>query len=134
MTYTLWLTAGGGHQVHVRNLVTGQDRLVSDPTLDEGYATFSPDGSRLNYVRYADGKNQIMVLPLAAGSSPYAAGPKYSIVDGQYTSGYFSPDGRYVYVNDGGSGETRLVDAMTGGDGQLLPWASHGFAWQRLAP
>lgn len=134
VTYTLWRAAVGGHEIHVRSLVTGEDRLVSDPMLDEGYGTFSPDNSRLTYVRYTDGHNQMMVLPLAAGSKPYAAGPNYSTVDGQYISGYFSPDGRYVDVNEPASGETRLVDAMTGGDGQLLPWASHGFGWQRLAP
>jgi hypothetical protein len=40
-----------------------------------------------------------------------------------------------VIVNDTASKETRLLDAATGGEGRVLPWAADGgTAWQRLAP
>jgi hypothetical protein len=63
------------------------------------------------------------------------AGPRYAQIDGQYISSQFSPDGKWLIVNDPASRESRLVDATTGGDGRLLSWASGNLGgWQRLAP
>jgi hypothetical protein len=75
------------------------------------------------------------MAPVNGSSKPIAMGPSYLIVDGQYLSGIFSPDGTSVIVNNPATKETRLVDAAKGGDGRGLPWtADGGTAWQRLAP
>jgi hypothetical protein len=62
-------------------------------------------------------------------------GPSYRVVQDQYITGSFSPDGKSVLVNDPASKETRLVDVTMGGDGQLLDWSAGNISgWQRLAP
>lgn len=132
LTYTTWTSVR--LQIHVRDLASGADRTITAPDVDEGYATFSPDGSRVTFVQYTEGYDQIMLMPMAPGSVPVAAGPIYPQVDGQYISSAFSPDGRFLMVNDPASKETRIVDAVAGGDGDVVPWATSGFGWQRLAP
>jgi hypothetical protein len=73
-------------------------------------------------------------MPVAPGAEAIAAGPPYPQVDGQYITSAFSPDGRFVMVNDPASKETRIVDSVSGGMGDVVPWATGGFVWQRLAP
>ena len=135
LTFTSWVPNPGQMRIHIVDLETGEDQVVTHP-LDpsEGYATFSPDGSRIVFVRYSGSSDQIWVRPVAAGSKPVAAGPAYPQVDGQYIGSSFSPDGKSVIVNDPASKETRLVDAVTGGDGEVVPWSTGGFSWQRVAP
>jgi Tol biopolymer transport system component len=132
LTYTSWLAPN--LQIHLRDLGSGEDRIITGAGLAEGYATFSPDGSRIVFVRYGGDTAQVFVMPVAPGSTAVAAGPTYRLVDGYYLGSSFSPDGRFVIVNDPFSKETRLVDAINGGMGDVIPWASSGFGWQRLAP
>ena len=131
LTYTSWAP---GLQLHLRDLTTGDDRILTLPGLDEGYATFSPDGSRIVFIRYTGGAGQAFVLPIAPGSKPIAAGPAYRLVEGEYISTSFSPDGKWVIVSNPATKETRLVDAATGGMGEVISGPPSGFSWQRLAP
>ncbi len=40
-----------------------------------------------------------------------------------------------MIVKNGTRKESRLIEAPTGGDGEVLPWAADGITgWQRLAP
>jgi hypothetical protein len=135
LTYTSWSEAMSQLQVHLVDLTTGGDRVVTERDApSEGFATFSPDGTRIVFVRYFPNSDEIWVRPVAPGSTAVPAGPAYPMVENQYIASSFSPDGKYVIVNDPASEETRLVDAVTGGYGTLLPWAVGGFQWQRIAP
>src|SRR6185295_6095596 len=108
--------------------------IVSRPGGSEGFATFSPDSQRLVFAAYGTEQNQIIVSAVD-GTARMPTGPVYRQVEGQFISGTFSPDGRYVIVNDPASKETRLVDITTGGDGEVLPWSEGRLTgWQRLAP
>jgi Tol biopolymer transport system component len=135
VAYTVWDSTTERNRMHLLDLTRGADR-----TLDlsgggsEGFATFSPDSGRILFLTYVGGRAGISVSPVD-GSSRLAMGPLYLNVDGQYLTGTFSPDGTSVIVNNPATKETRIVDAATGGDGRILPWAADGgTAWQRLAP
>lgn len=135
LTYTSWDPDKSQLGIHIRDIDTGAERLITEPSLDEGSATFSPDGSRISFVRYSDGYDQIMIMPIAPGSIAVRAGLVYPQVDGQYITSTFSPDGKWLVVNDTGSKDTRVVDALTGGDGLKVGWPNGGpTGWQRLAP
>ena len=134
LTYTSWDESGGQLQIHIVDLATDADRIVTEPAgPSEGFATFSPDGSRIVFVRYYGSSDEIWVRPVAPGSKALPAGPAYPMVENQFIGSSFSPDGTDVIVNDPASKETRLVDAVTGGSGEVLPWATAGFSWQRIA-
>jgi TolB protein len=133
LTYSSW--SQGELRIHIRDLATGQDRVITPAGRNQGYATFSPDGTRIMFVEYTASGNQIRLMGVAPGSGDVGAGPRYAMIDGQYISGSFSPDGNWVVVNDPASKETRLVDVAKGGDGERLPWSGGGLTgWQRLAP
>jgi hypothetical protein len=135
VTYTSWDPVLTGNQIHLFDLQTGDDRIVTDVTRNQGYATFSPDSRQVIFVDYVRDRNQIMVAPVDGSAPPLAMGPIYRMVDDASVSGIFSPDGKWVVVTDSASGETRLVDTALGGDGELLPWSTADFSgWQRIAP
>jgi len=135
LVYTSWSDVSSNLQAHLVDLTTGAQRQLSELGSSDGYPSFSPDGTRVVYVHYFQTHDQMMLLTVAPGSKPVTAGPQYPLVDGQYISAMFSPDGKLVIVNDPGSKETRIVDAATGGDGDVLPWSGGNLSgWQRLAP
>ena len=134
VAYTKWLDAQQQLVIRVLDLSTGQDRLVTTSGYSEGYPTFSPDGSHIVFLRFSGSTREVMVRAIDTDSEPIHAGPAYVQDDSGSLNGSFSPDGKWVVVNDTKSKETRLVDAVTGGNGRLLPWSEVGFGWQRLAP
>ena len=124
-----------GARIHILDLRTGDDRILTDVGRSEGYATFSPDSRRIVFVNYVADTNQIMVAPIDGSSPPVPMGPSYRQVNNKFIGGMFSPDGKWVVVSDPASGETRLVDAAKGGNGTLLAWSAADLSgWQRLAP
>jgi Tol biopolymer transport system component len=132
LTYTTWLDPY--LQIHIVDLASGEDRTVTPGGWSEGFATFSPDSSRIVFIRYFEGSDQIWIRPVSGGDA-VPAGRVYPQVDGDYIQGSFSPDGRIAVVSDPAARETRLVDPLTGGEGDPVPWdAGGGFGWQRLAP
>jgi hypothetical protein len=134
VTYTVYDANTNTARMHVVDLTTGDDRaIVSSPARNEGYATFSPDSRQIIFARFTEGHKQILVEPVDDSTAAIPMGPIYPI-DHDVT-GIFSPDGRSVIVKDSNAKESRLIDATTGGDGQVLPWSADGItAWQRLAP
>ena len=136
VAYTAWNAVAEKLQMHLVDLASGSDRLLStDSPQSQGFATFSPDGGRIIFVTYFANRNQILVKSLEGGGPPLQMGPSYEQVDGQYVSGIFSPDGTKVIVNDPASKETRIIDATIGGYGEVLPWTRGDLSgWQRLAP
>jgi hypothetical protein len=135
VTYTTWDSDAKLDRIHALDLQTGTDRIISDPALDQGYATFSPDSQWILFNTYGFERNQITVARVDGSGPQLRMGLNYPRVNDLYISGVFSPDGKSVLVNDPGSKETRLVDAASGGDGELLPWSAGTISgWQRLAP
>ena len=136
VAYTVWDVTDNQLRMHLLDLTNGGDRVLDlSGGESEGFATFSPDSNRILFLTYTGDRDRIKVAPVDGSSRPLAMGPSYLIVDGQYITGAFSPDGTSVIINDPATKETRLIDAATGGDGRVLPWAADGgTAWQRLAP
>jgi Tol biopolymer transport system component len=135
VTYTTWDTEVKVNRIHTLDLRTGADRVVSDPARNQGFATFSPDSQLIIFNTSEFDRNQMTVARVDGTGPQLLMGPSYPQVNDQYISGVFSPDGKSVIVNDPGSKETRLVDAATGGNGELLPWSAGNISgWQRLAP
>jgi Tol biopolymer transport system component len=83
------------------DLSTGEDEnLTEKGGPSEGYATFSPDSTRIVFVRYYGNSDEIWIRPVERGAKAIPAGPAYPMVEGQYIGSSFSPDGTYVIVND----------------------------------
>ena len=129
-------------RIHLVDLRAGGDRIFTDIGRTEAFATFSPDSSRIIFRSYlAPGRRdrrdryQVQVAPVDGSAYPLAIGPSYRVGEDDSLSYMFSPDGKWVIVADPASGETRIVDAATGGDGEILPWSAADISgWQRLAP
>lgn len=134
ITYTRWDDAAKANRVHVLDLQAGADRVVSNPGLSQGFASFSPDSQRVLFLTYGENRTQI-TLAAVDGTGAIGMGPNYVTVGDESVGGVFSPDGKSVLVNASGPKETRLVDVTTGGNGQLLDWSAGNVSgWQRLAP
>ena len=135
IAYTSWDPVLTGVRIHLLDLRTGDDRILTDVGRSEGYATFSPDSRRIVFVDYLADTNRIMVAPIDGSSPPVPMGPSYRQVNNKFIGGAFSPDGKWVLVGDPGSGEMRLIDSAKGGKGTLLAWSAADISgWQRLAP
>lgn len=125
---------------HLLNLDTKVDRqLALGPAGGhELHGTVSPDGTKVLFhdVRSGTPGLQEMLAPLDGSAPAIAIGPPYPIVNGHADLGQeFSPDGRTVVIIQGRDREIRLVDAATGGDGQVATWKTNDLpGWQRLAP
>jgi len=133
-------TADGFWRIHILDLETGVERefhVQGWPPAHHGYATFSPDGTQLlfHYITSTD-RVQPMVAPVDERGPALAIGSGGPVINGSAElSQSWSPDGRSVIVSNGKTRETRIVDAATGGDGTVIPWAGGSFgSWQRLAP
>jgi Tol biopolymer transport system component len=132
VAYTDW---GYTNSVHLVDLTTGADRVI-DPqgNRSQGFAWFSPDGKSLLFDVYGDQTDQVAVEPVDGSGPARFLGPTHPVVDGMYLVYSFSPDGKVVVETDVSSQQTRIIDASTGGDGQVLDWLHGAFSgWQREA-
>ena len=104
----------------------------------ELHGVVSPDGTNLLFhdVNPDTPGLQEMLAPLDGSAPAIPIGPVYPIVDGNANLDQeFSPDGRSIVILQGRDREIRLVDATTGGAGQVVTWQSNDLpGWQRLAP
>jgi Tol biopolymer transport system component len=139
IAYWSWEAKDGGSPdayVHVRGLVTGQDRrLALDPVSDPGasYPHFSPDGSMLLFDGHSHstpGLNQLIIAPVDGSQPGRAIGPSYYY--GSRQGFDFSPDGTKVYLTT--TAGTSIIDVA--GDATVETPASILTvpSWQRLAP
>jgi Tol biopolymer transport system component len=123
-------------------LGTGVDTVQLAPVgQHQAFSAFSPDSSRVAFVRYSDEQGgritaQTFVGPLGDPAAAVAVGPRRRIPSG--TAGLipqFSPDAtKLVVASDEGESETWLVDIATG-EYEALPVGSElGVSWQRRAP
>jgi len=135
VAYMVWDEQLHGLRVHVLDLQSGEDRNLTDVGRSEGWASFSPDSSRIIFQNYTTERDQIFVTSVDGTGPRLAMGPMYRAVDNQAVGGIFSPDGKSVIVFDTATKESRIVDAAKGGDGEILPWSAADISgWQRLAP
>jgi Tol biopolymer transport system component len=135
VAYTMWDTLLHGLSIHVVSLATGEDRTLTDVGRSEGWATFSPDSTRIFFTNYTTERYQLFISPVDGAGQRLPAGPQYRQVDNEGLNGIFSPDGKWVIVSNTATKETRIVDAAKGGDGEILPWSAADISgWQRLAP
>jgi hypothetical protein len=135
IVYTAWDRVAELNRLHLLDLRAGTDRIVSDPSRSQGFATFSPDSQRIVFVTYDAQWTHITVARVDGSGPQVPMGRAFVRIDGQSVSGSFSPDGLSVVVTDSATKETWIVDAVNGGKGELLPWATGGISgWQRLAP
>ena len=141
VAYTTWDEASKLFRIHLIDLTTGNDRAIDVLTgRSRGYATFSPDGSRIIFTEFvgdptdvAPDHRQLLVEQVDGSSAAIPMGQSHPIDDD--VAGLFSPDGRSVIINNSKTKESRLIDAATGGAGEILPWSAGGITgWQRLAP
>ena len=135
IAYTVWNTELKGNGIHVVDLQTGEDRTLTDVGRSEGWATFSPDSSRILFVNYVADREQIFAAPIDGSGPRLPMGPAYRTVNNESLDSMFSPDGKSVVVHDSATREARIIDAATGGDGDVLLFSPTGISgWQRLAP
>jgi hypothetical protein len=136
LTYMTHNPATDEATVHLVEVRTGGDRVLdADLHQSERLATFSPDGSHLLFMVDTADASQMTLQPVGGGAS-IPIGPRFNRRNMQLSiQGMFSPDGTSIVVNEYGSSKSWLVDATTGGDGQLLSWSPAGISgWQRLGP
>src|SRR5262245_42533671 len=122
-------------RIHVVDLRTGEDKTLTPLGGDEGFALFAPDSRRILFISFGADHQQLVAMPIDGSGPRIPIGPSHPWADGDFLSGTFSPDGKWVIVTNTATKETRIVDATTGGDREVLPWAAADISgWQRLAP
>lgn len=85
----------GEHRIHIKNLETGEDRIVTPAGGAAWNATFSPDGKHFVYTWQADGNSHVFIAPTAGGEHK-------QLTHGKLTAFHpsFSPDGSQVVFSD----------------------------------
>jgi Tol biopolymer transport system component len=140
VAYWSWESKDGGEPgsyMHIRDLVTGQDRrLWLDPASEpEDLPHFSPDGQSLLFTVYhpTSALQQQLVVARLDGSQPATPiGPEFDY--NNRTGEGFSPDGTKVFLTMNAPAGTTIIDVATGvgiGTSASIPTLPD---WQRLAP
>jgi hypothetical protein len=114
--------------LHVVDLTTGENRVVPGTTTNDYNPRFSPDGSRLAFVRIDD-LNLYVVNLDGSGLQRVTEGPEYELLVG------WSPDGgSLVYGVPGPGGiSLRSVDLVTGAVRDMLAFDGKD-AWASFSP
>jgi TolB protein len=146
---------GGGYDLYVLDLATGEISQLSDDLAYDGHPSWSPDGSWLAYERYVDDNLEIFMRPLDGSLEPV----QISVAPGADFAPAWSPGGQQVaFISDRlgaqmawlvdleAEGEERFrllsplgVDGVRGlawsPDGSQLAWSARGAdgLWQAYA-
>lgn len=137
IAYQTW--SGGVGTIHVVDVDSGVDTVPaldppSDASLIDGEPTWSPDGSRLVFVRYAAGQDNHLVVAPVAGGPRVQIGPAMPNC-GCPVSAVFSPDGTKVLAHYGADGSTWMLDPTGATAGtRLSSTIADTASWQRTAP
>lgn len=126
---------GIGWHIHLRDLVSGEDRRVTfDPKptgeIDEHSPVFSPDGTQVLLWTESGDLARLMVAPSDGSANARGLGPMFAN-NGQIGYG-FSPDGRTALLSVGSSA-TWLIDIASGRDRMTDKPIPNVVSWQRVA-
>jgi Tol biopolymer transport system component len=139
LAYTIWDPTARRGPLHIRDLVTGADRIIGEaPGMEyAGFARFSPDARRIAFEQgrmFGDvWSNHVVVVDLATDERV--------VGDLDFSHGgaiEWSPDGTQVIIMpsdaDGNTLPHQLLDPTTGAV-TPAPWTSTSYpTMQRLAP
>jgi Tol biopolymer transport system component len=137
IAYQVWDGTTG--TIHVVDVDTGVDTI---PPFDRGSTTgliddapaWSPDGTRILFVRYHGNTTYHLTVASAAGGSVVEIGPAMPSNTGRAFA-QFSPDGTKVMAHYAADGSTWILDATGSTAGiQLSSTIAESATWQRLAP
>jgi Tol biopolymer transport system component len=137
IAYQVWDGTRG--VIHIIAVDSGLDSTPafdppSDAKLIDGEPTWSPDGTRLLFVRYAAGSVNHLVVASAKGGRRFEIGPSMPNCSCP-VSAEFSPDGSKVLVHYDADASTWLLDPTGSTPGTKLSSAiEQAASWQRLAP
>jgi dipeptidyl aminopeptidase/acylaminoacyl peptidase len=108
--------------IYLTNLKAGDAKALTRGTESARQPVWSPDGTRLAFVRTVKGKGQVFVMPLDGGEA-------YQLTTGKYGAGspVWSPDGKQILF------ESSLSFAEMVGDSLLNP-ARRGPLWSLEKP
>lgn len=129
-------TVGTIHVVDVDTEIDSVPALdpPSDTSLIDDKPTWSPDGTKLLFVRYTAGADNHLVVAPAAGGPRVQIGPAMPNCACP-VSAEFSPDGTQVLAHYGADGSTWLLDPTGATAGtQLSSTIADVATWQRTAP
>jgi hypothetical protein len=124
---------GEGHvAIAIADIDGANRRVLSNPDLNLGCPTWSPDGTTLAIEAFDLSDRSRNGIYLAAIGDGEDLVRLTTSSDGQnHIPGDFSPDGRelaYVHRNEGGGGQLRVVDLATGANRQPSPAVVDGGA------
>lgn len=142
IVYRVWRDPDEPGRLYVVDIDTGDNRRIdiAGTTSDQRYESgqFSPDGTKILFVRHWSCCQSLSVVDVAGGFAIDIGEPLPASVDHWTPTAFFSPDGRSVVVA-GDDGSLWLLDPTGARAGQrfTLPEAfsfSGSLTWQRLAP
>jgi Tol biopolymer transport system component len=124
--------------IHIVDVETGVDSVPgleppSDAGLIDGEPAWSPDGTRLVFVRYAVGSVNQLAVASVKGGQRVEIGPSMPNCSCP-VSAEFSPDGSTVLAHYGADGSTWMLDPSGSTPSKRLLTIGETASWQRLAP
>jgi dipeptidyl aminopeptidase/acylaminoacyl peptidase len=92
-------------------------RAITTSAASSSQPVWSPDGKKIAFVRVADGKPQVFVLPLDGGEPVQLTRAKYGA-----SSPKWSPEGRYILFSSGISLRELLKDSVLNPGKSIPAW------------
>jgi serine/threonine protein kinase len=86
---------------------SGQPQALTESSAAQVPYSFTPDGKRLAYIDFAEGRNQIWTVPLEEQGGHWKAGKPEPFFKSSFDDGHpsFSPDGRWLAYDSDESGK-----------------------------
>jgi Tol biopolymer transport system component len=135
--YDTWGSAAGTEGlIHVFDLTTGKDRLLTKPDVNFSnlLPVFSPDDRWVAVDRYDVVGSKIVLLPADGEGRPVELGPQHKGDVGE-ASVNWAPDASALIATYPQTGESWMFDVATASGGKVdWPGLGDRVSWQRVAP